>query len=143
MGRGEPEGKKSSPSRPQTASGTPKVDTDHFFSHIYHYDGTAKKLLAFYSEPKLTSERIGCIYPGDDLSVVEVIEDPVESSGGEAGRSTWYKLSFADFEDGNYQKEALNINVYVPRYFKGQQVIMDGPFHGETEGSLEDPPGET
>ena len=148
MDRGIPDVMKSSssPNRPQTASGIPKMDTDHFFSHIYHYDGAARKLLAFYSEPKLNSERIGCIYPGDDLSVVEVIEDPGDTSEGAEGRGTWYKLSFADFDDGSYQnnqKDVLNINVYVPRYVKGQQVIMDGPSDGEVDGSLEDPPGET
>lgn len=149
MSRGIPDvmQSSSSPNRPQTASYTPQGDTDHFFSNIYHYDKAATKLLAFYSEPKLTSERIGCIYPGDDLTVVEVIEDPSDNmSEGAEGRGTWYKLSFSDFDDGSYQnypQDVLNINVYAPKYFKGQQVIMDGPSEGEVEGSLEDSRGET
>ena len=80
------------------------------------------------------------------MSVIAVIEDPVEVSDDMKGRNTWYKLSFGDFDDGNYHsctKDATSISVYVPRFFKGQQVILDGPFDGETEGPLDEPPGET
>lgn len=140
--------KKSSPLRPQTATGNISNVTDpkSFFSSIFHYDGNARKVLAFYAEPKITSERLGCVYPGDDLSVVEILVDASGDDLSAQDRNTWYKLSFADFDDGSYHsttKDSSEIKVFVPRYWKGQQVVFDGPFDGETQGALDDPPGET
>ena len=82
--------------------------------NVMHYDGGCNKLLPFYSEPSFSSERLGCIYPGDDLNVIEPVDPNADIL------NMWYKLSYRDFDDGSYQNTVnRNLYVYIPHSIKG------------------------
>eukprot|EP01039_Chlorochromonas_danica_P000707 gene707-769_t len=112
------------------------VETGHA-PQLYHYDGDARKLLALYSEPNVHSEILACVFPGTDISVLE--ESCINGA-------TWYKLSYADFDDGHYspsfEEELQDLYVWAPQCVDDVEVIKRGPYEGVGEVELADPPAD-
>jgi hypothetical protein len=122
------------PDQPITTERKPVSDS----AKIFHYDGECKRLLSFYAMPDTNSERLGCVYPGDDMTILE--ERVVDGH-------TWYKLSYCEFDDGNLQStygdELQDVLVWAPKCINGVEVVKAGSFLGETDCELDDPPGDT
>jgi hypothetical protein len=115
-----------------TSSNFP-VQIDDSSPVVYHCSGKSKKFIPFYAEPSFSSERLGCIYPADDIGVLEerIINDNV-----------WYRLSFSDFDGNNYHltfgDEIYDIFVWVSRYNEdGMEIILPGCYEGDGEGEEE------
>lgn len=107
-----------------------------------HLDSEFNQLLGFYGAPTFTSERLGCIYPGDDLTVLDTFTDPADAA------NVWYKLPYSDFDDGNfahtaYGEDSDEVVVWAPRYFQGVEVIKDGPNESDVDTDCERLRGET
>eukprot|EP01040_Poterioochromonas_malhamensis_P001185 gene1185-1258_t len=105
---------------------------------VFHCSGNTRKFLPFYSEPSFESERLGCVFPGDDIGVVE------EKIMGD---NTWYRLSFSDFDGNNYHStygdEIYEIYVWVPRILNGEVMVEPGSYDGEAETEFNEPKGDS
>eukprot|EP01038_Epipyxis_sp_PR26KG_P005374 gene5374-7452_t len=87
--------------------------------------------------PSFDSERLGCIYPGDDLQVVEGQND------SQLVGNMWYKIPYSDVDDGNYGDMLPDLSemyVWVPKIYLGKTVILDGGCEGGTESLLSNSP---
>jgi hypothetical protein len=104
----------------------------------FHCTGTAKKFLPFYIEPNFESERLGCVFPGDDLGVLEEKID---------GENVWYKLSFSDFDSNNYHStygdEIYEIFIWVPKFVDGVEMVKPGSYDGDGDNDLVEPQGDS
>ena len=132
----------------------------------YHYRGIGGKLLALYSEPSLTSERLCSLFPGDDILAYGALAlDASQSSelGGLGGGlpgvpDFWLKLRLSDYEDdAEYTSEVEadffhELFVWAPRFVAAdagshssrhgwEEVIFKGTGDGEHR-PLADPPSE-
>jgi hypothetical protein len=111
---------------------------------VAHVDVEYPQLVPFYMEPSFSSERVGCLYPGDDFTVMEVRPDATDSA------NSWYKIPFADFDEGSYHQPQAHygddadeeVFVWAPRLLHGQEVIKEGPNESEMESEVLNPRGE-
>ena len=132
----------------------------------YHYRGVGGKLLALYSEPSLTSERLCSLFPGDDILAYGALAlDAAQSNelGGVRGGlpgvpDFWLKLRLSDYEDDTeYTSEVEaeffhELFVWAPRFVAAEaggrgnrhgweEVIFKGTGDGEHR-PLADPPSD-
>jgi hypothetical protein len=94
----------------------------------YHYMSRPGKALPFHIQPSLNSERMGCLFPGDDIHVVEEREtDGVK----------WLQFHMSDFDGSHYAssygEDFYQFMVWVPIVVNGEQVIHEGLFQNDID----------
>lgn len=133
-GRSLPPGSRS----PQYSFSKPETTEDkEAESKIFHYSGDKKVLLPLFTEPRYDSDRIACVFPGDDIVVYE--EQIVEGA-------VWYKVSYSDFDESNvqatYSEEIHSLYIWAPQVMGDEEVVRPGSCDSENDHDLADPPCE-
>jgi len=70
----------------------------------YRYLDTCSHLLPIYAEASVFSEKIGALFPGDDISVIEEVfhdksSNILTSAAGSHSYVAWLKVFYSDFRD--------------------------------------------
>ena len=97
----------------------------------FHYDDRRMLILPIYAAPSLQADKVGCLFPGDSLYVMEEVQ-------GES-RDAWMKVRLSDYEDEFDAPEREDPFAWVPRYIEGAEVILTG-CSSDLQGNLADPP---
>jgi hypothetical protein len=118
----------------------------------YHYTGLNGKLLPLYEEPHRSSDRLGSLFPGEDIlsygSTANLNHQGEELLEGRGISDFWLKLRLSDYEnDVEYSSELEadlfhELYVWVPRFFNGIEVVLPGLGDGE-QRPLVVPPGDS
>jgi hypothetical protein len=94
-----------------------------------HYDCYRDRFLPIYTAPTKHSERIGAIFPADELEILKECSDPNKPN------SKWYQLKLSDYDPGDtgeYNEQVYSGEIYgwIPAYVDNTLVIIDGPSIG-------------
>jgi hypothetical protein len=94
----------------------------------YHYVSRPGRALPFHIQPSFHAERMGCLFPGDDVHVVETREiDGVK----------WLQFHMSDFDGSHYAssygEDFYQFMVWVPSVVNGEQVIREGLFQNDID----------
>ncbi|RYH28764.1 hypothetical protein EON65_10965, partial [archaeon] len=107
-------------------------------SKVFHYSGDRRVLLPLFTEPRYDSERIACVFPGDDIVVCE--EKAIDGY-------MWYKVLYADFDESNmqaaYSEEMQTLYIWAPQIMGDEEVVREGSCETENDHDLADPPCES
>ena len=125
----------------------------------YYYSGRENKIHPFYSEPSITSDRIGGLYPGDSISVVN------RQTHGPGRGSMWVQIRISELGDPEMEEMEENdllsygdgensdedsydgdrpLNnglAWIQEYKDDVKVMIEGHSNGP-ETDLDDPPAE-
>ena len=82
----------------------------------YHYLGSCSYILPIYSDASILSEKIGAVFPGDDISAIEEIFHNKESNSLTTASDplsyiAWLKVFYSDFCDDEEDED-----IYVDDY---------------------------
>lgn len=121
----------------QSSPGGPQVTLDQ---REYHYDSGLRKLLPLYAEPSLLAERVGSIFPGELVNVLEVVN-------ALSTVDQWLRVDLADYkdesDDAENEEETSSAFAWLPRYNNGSEVILAGPPPSRTPQPLAHPPADS
>lgn len=101
--------------------------------NIYHYSGNRQTILPLYMHARDDSERLGCLFPGDDVSAM----GEVEINGVK-----WLKILLVDFDNNSYTitygEDFLEFVVWLPTLVHGEQVMFPGHYAGDGEVDVDE-----
>ena len=105
---------------------------------LYCYKNTQTVLYPFYSSPSLNAERIGAIFPGDQMQVVE--EKDIDGT-------VWFRVPLSELRNQNLQnnfgEEIKSIFVWIPKFDEESREVIVPAMDLKTceeKACLDDPP---